>query len=229
MISHKHKCIFIHIPKCGGQSVEHLFLQENGLNWDTRAPLLLCPNEDPRRGPPRLAHLTWQEYINCGHVSAELMREYTTFSVVRNPYKRVESLYRFLGYDASIPFEYFVTNILSHQIEAQGELYWFFRPQYEYLSSKNGDLMVDNLIRLENINNDLPRLLKKFGIGTEKIPHVNKAGHRGFLASLNIRLKHARVGVYSLLPKVNNDISWNDQLREKIFDLYECDFKKFNY
>jgi hypothetical protein len=26
MISHPHRTLFVHIPKCGGQSVEHAFL-----------------------------------------------------------------------------------------------------------------------------------------------------------------------------------------------------------
>ena len=40
MISHKHKFIFIHIPKCGGTSVEWSLLQKHGLpeqrvaNWN---------------------------------------------------------------------------------------------------------------------------------------------------------------------------------------------------
>src|SRR5690554_5674720 len=116
MISHKHRCVFVHIPKCGGQSIEHLFLRENELTWESRAPLLLYPNDNPDCGPPRLAHLTYQDYIKYRYISAEIMAEYTTFSVVRNPYKRAESLYRFLGYDAAITFERFVTVILAKQI-----------------------------------------------------------------------------------------------------------------
>ena len=32
MISHEHKTVFIHIPKCGGQSVETCFLDDLGLS-----------------------------------------------------------------------------------------------------------------------------------------------------------------------------------------------------
>ena len=53
MISHKHKTIFVHIPKTGGQSVESVFIEDEGLTWDTRAPLLLRRNDD---GFPDLWH-----------------------------------------------------------------------------------------------------------------------------------------------------------------------------
>lgn len=229
MISHKHRCVFVHIPKCGGQSVEHLFVQENCLTWDTRAGLLLRPNDDPRRGPPRLAHLTWQDYIKFGYISAELMHEYTTFSVVRNPYKRVQSLYGFLGYDAAISFERFVTEVLTKQIEGKGDLYWFVRPQHEYLCSEDGSVKVDQVIKLEEINKQLPRFLRSLGIEKQSIPHVNKAKDRGTLRSIKARLLHARSGVYSWSPKVESHIVWDDSIREKVLELYKHDFKKLNY
>jgi len=43
MISHKHKTVFVHIPKVAGQSVEQMYLADLGLNWSERAVLLLRP------------------------------------------------------------------------------------------------------------------------------------------------------------------------------------------
>lgn len=229
MISHKHRCVFVHIPKCGGQSVEHLFLRENGLTWENRASLVLRPNNDPRRGPPRLAHLTWQDYINHGYISAGLMEEYTTFSVVRNPYKRVESLYRFLGYDAAITFERFVTEILTKQIEEKGDLYWFMRPQHEFLSDVDGKVRIDHLIRLEEINEQLPRLLHSLGIENQSVPHINKAKERGLLRTLRARFQYAISGLYSLTPLVSNNVAWSDRARAQVLALYKHDFKCFKY
>jgi len=63
LISHHDKCLFVHVPKCAGQSVEMFFLDRIGLDWERRAPLLLRPNDVPALGPPRLAHLKAAEYV----------------------------------------------------------------------------------------------------------------------------------------------------------------------
>ena len=63
MISHHQKCVFVHIPKNAGQSIEHVFINLLELTWETRAPLLLRRNEHPELGPLRLAHLKAEEYV----------------------------------------------------------------------------------------------------------------------------------------------------------------------
>ena len=103
MLSQKYKCIFVHIPKVAGQSIEHAFLDLHGLTWDERALLLLRQNKDPKAGPPRLAHLKASEYVSCGHITQELFDSYFKFSFVRNPWSRV----------VSITFHYFYRNYCS--------------------------------------------------------------------------------------------------------------------
>ena len=69
MISIKHKIIFIHIPKCAGQSIENIFLRDLGLSWKERYPLLLRPRKPNEKGPERLAHLYAEEYLSLIHIS----------------------------------------------------------------------------------------------------------------------------------------------------------------
>jgi len=68
MITHDHKLIFIHIPKCAGRSISDAFNQ-------------------------RFDHFTARhyatEYPDCFHV-------YTKFTVVRNPYDRLVSLFHYI-------------------------------------------------------------------------------------------------------------------------------------
>ena len=70
MISHKHKCIFIHIPKAAGTSVER-FLRD--IDSDIPAKVLR------KRG---FSHF-FNDYL-----------DYYVFSFVRNPYDRLVSAWK---------------------------------------------------------------------------------------------------------------------------------------
>jgi hypothetical protein len=91
MISHKHKTIFIHIPKCGGTSVEVLFLNDLGITFLERSCFVMFPNSNEKVGPKRLSHLTASEMINNHFISQELFDNYYKFAVVRDPFERAKS------------------------------------------------------------------------------------------------------------------------------------------
>ena len=91
MISIKHKIIFIHIPKCAGQSIENIFLRDLGLNWQQRHPLLLRPRKAKENGPERLAHLYAEEYFKFGYIPKEKYDKFFKFSIIRNPVDRILS------------------------------------------------------------------------------------------------------------------------------------------
>ena len=108
MISHDFRCIFIHIPKVAGQSIEHFFLDLHGLDWDSRGSLLLRHNPDRARGPVRLAHLTAREYVDCGHIGQSDFDAYFKFAFVRNPWARLVSEYHYREHHRRQSFRDFV-------------------------------------------------------------------------------------------------------------------------
>lgn len=215
MISHSHRCVFVHIPKCGGQSVERIFIEDCGLTWEGRAPLLLRPNDNPDAGPPRLAHLTYRDYLRYGYADGALMREYFVFSVVRNPYARALSLYRYLRYDASMPFAEFVVDVLCWQVKNKGDMYWFMSPQFEYVCDAKGLIGVDQWVRLEDIDDKLPALLQKVGVSVSQIPHANKTRGR-------------KIAAEGVVDCAEGD-GWTPDLRARVFSVYEPDFFHFGY
>ena len=73
MITHQFKCVFVHIPKTAGQSVEHFFLNLHQLTWQEKERLLLVKNTDPNKGPERLAHMTAAEYVQCGNTNIKII------------------------------------------------------------------------------------------------------------------------------------------------------------
>ncbi len=172
MISHHHKCIFIHIPKNAGQSIEHAFLNLLDLDWNTRAPLLLRYNEQPELGPPRLAHLRAHEYIKYKYISQEIFDQYYKFSFVRNPWSRMISFYKYLGFEKKSSFNDFVQNDFRKKLFK--EKYWFIRPQHEFIYHE-GRLLVDFVGKFESLQEDFNILCEAIGLEPTSIPHVNKS------------------------------------------------------
>ena len=89
MISNKHKCIFIHIPKCGGASVEDVLFKP--IKERTTKDLWMFPSKYQTGG---LQHLMASHIIE--EVGEDIFKEYFKFSFVRNPWDKMVSQFNFL-------------------------------------------------------------------------------------------------------------------------------------
>ena len=99
MICREFNCLFVHVPKAAGQSIEQFFMDRLGLDWESdRDQLLLGSNNDPSRGTEKLSHLTAAEYVECGHLSRQEFESLFKFSFVRDPYRRIVSEYLYRNY-----------------------------------------------------------------------------------------------------------------------------------
>lgn len=162
-----------------------------------------------------MAHLTYRDYLRYGYADEALMQEYFVFSVVRNPYARALSLYRYLGYGASMPFAEFVVDVLCWQVKNKGDMYWFMSPQFEYVCDAKGLIGIDRWLRLEEVDEELPPLLQKFGVSVSEIPHANKT--RG-----------CKINAVGMSDIAKDDV-WSPELRSRVFSVYESDFFHFGY
>lgn len=183
MISHEHRTVFVHIPKTAGQSVETVFLDDLGLAWRDRAPLLLQHNENRRIGPPRLAHLTAREYVEHHYVSAELFESYFTFAVVRNPWERTVSMYKWvvdLDRPEAMSFADFVTRRLARRLWRNQ--YWWVRPQTEYICDDDDNVLVDFVGRFERLDEAFTEVSTRLGLSADRLPRVNASAERSAVA-----------------------------------------------
>ncbi|MCP4111788.1 MAG: sulfotransferase family protein [Desulfobacteraceae bacterium] len=176
MICHHYRCIFIHIPKNAGQSIEHVFLNLLDLNWETRAPLLLRHNDRPELGPPTLAHLKAGEYVRFKYLTQEMFDDYFKFTIVRNPWTRMVSIYKYLRFDKKCDFKTFLMGEFKNRIFEDKN--WFVGPQSDFLYNDNGDLLVDYIGRFEDLQNSFDHVCKAIGLPPTQVPHINEAKDR---------------------------------------------------
>lgn len=150
----EHRCIFIHIPKCAGNSVQQ------GLFGDVI-----------------FGHQTIRQYQVA--LSGSEYRKAWKFTVTRNPWKRIASAWRYMkkggGNDrdkvffettlsAYKTFDDFVNNWLVHQnLELCGCAH--FKPQMHYISQFGGSLSMDFIGKLSRLQDDYVEMRERLGGG----------------------------------------------------------------
>ena len=222
MISDFDKCIFVHIPKVAGQSIEQFFLERAGLNWHSRAPFLLKKNKKPTLGPPRLAHLTAQEYVELGYISDEKFSQYFSFSFVRNPWDRVVSEYKYRKYPFSFNdflFKKFPTpsdDNYEHGLDA----YRHVLPQADFLFDAAGEQLVDFIGRFERLKDDFHYVSEKVTGLKAALPHKNKSD-TSIAKKLSNMIKRSDYSHYSSY--------YNDEARAFVAEKYKRDIEMFGY
>jgi hypothetical protein len=230
VICGQYRCLFVHVPKTAGMSVEHVFLRLVGLTWETRAPLLLRGNDDPRLGPPRLAHLKAGEYVARGYLTAEQFESYFKFSFVRNPWDRIVSEYKYRGYPVKIDFK---TYLFKH-LPPPGwtDTYCHIIPQYDFLYDDGGKLLVDFVGRYESLQPDFDKVCARLGIPPTPLPRVDRSLDDAWPGTLRELRKQVRRAIWSrerehTFPHYTE--YYDDESREFVGRLYRKDVEAFNY
>lgn len=231
MICHHYKCLFVHIPKNAGQSIENVFLNLLDLKWETRAPLLLRHNDRPELGPPRLAHLKADEYVRFKYLSQEMFDDYFKFAFVRNPWSRMVSFYNYLGFNKKCDFKTFLVKEFKNRIFK--DRFWFVGPQSDFLYSADGKLLVNYIGRFEDLQNGFDYVCKEINLPQTALPHVNKSKNSHTLSSFNPK-KVARNLLYRCKEKkISSYANYQDyydiESKNCVADLYQKDIELFNY
>ena len=173
MISIHHKAIFVHVPKCAGQSVEAAFCRDLGLDWDLHRHLLGCmqrPESWRKDLPPRLAHLTAHDYAARDFCPPEMFEAYFKFAIIRDPVERLISTWRYLP--VKLGFSEFVEKRLPQRL---AEDHFFFRSQKAYLCDpESGRLMVDDVVPFSALEVRWPAIAERVGVAAP-LGHRNRA------------------------------------------------------
>lgn len=231
MLCHHFNCLFVHIPKAAGQSIEHVFIKELDLTWETRAPLLLRTNDNILLGPKSLAHLTAQEYTDMKYMTQEQFSRYFKFSFVRNPYERLVSTYIYFNYINKFDFKHFLNAIVSNSLDERSTRH--FLPQHNYIYDKNENILVDFVGRFENLQNDFNHVCSCISMPNTILPHTNKTKKNNHNLGPIMAIKNIAQDLYSRKIRQRYKPRYMDYYDEEsialVNNLYKADFRLFNY
>jgi len=178
MISHKHKFIFIHIPKCGGTSIECALLENENvtkITYDVKQKYRLYYYYNN----VTVQHRKIDQFKDARE------KEYFTFTFVRNPWERFLSEYFYIktkngcrcdDFDKKFPtFEHFVKNNgikccrLAHGC-----------PQIDFVLNANKNKLTNFVGRCEDMQYDFNYVCGKIGIPKIELPRRNKTKHKHY-------------------------------------------------
>jgi len=227
MICKPFNCIFVHIPKTAGRSVEMFFMNKLGLNREIEADrekLLIIDNDDPAKGTVKLSHLSAAEYVQCGHISRQEFSRYYRFSFVRNPWARLVSEYRYRNFLSHRSFKDFVMNKLPPP--GRDDKYRHIMPQTEMLYDKAGSLLVDFVGKFETLQQDFDRVCQQLGFDESSLQHVNSSDKKSRELRRTLRNFLYRNGENKLRSYVD---FYDVETREFVTNLYRVDIENFGY
>jgi hypothetical protein len=180
MISHEHKVIFIHIPKCAGSSIEKFFGVKQKLGQTDYEKLY---GWDPER-KIYLQHATAEQLLSLDLIDEETWRSYFKFAFVRNPWSRAYSDYFWMMRETKIKDSF--KNFLLRQGKFEEVLNAPYREEYrgEHLAPQldfltlNDEIAVDFVGKVENLSQDFRRVREICGVTERPVEHINQGTYR---------------------------------------------------
>ncbi|ERT06112.1 sulfotransferase family protein [Lyngbya aestuarii BL J] len=213
MISYKHKCIFVHIPKTGGTSLENIIWPRAKDRTESNLWMGFISGFHNKYQTGGLQHLLSTQIRQ--EVGDQVFNSFFKFTVVRNPWdkaisqflymKKRKSLRDFMGMSEDDCFKQYLS-----LIQKKNHVQW--EPQYKFVFDDQGCLLVDFIGKFENFEQDAYKILDQSGVKTKilgirvkKIPHTNKSN----------RLHYTEY--------------YDTESREIVQNLYQKDIEIFNY
>jgi chondroitin 4-sulfotransferase 11 len=197
-------CIFVHIPKCGGQSVSATLRKLDG------SPELIsyCKDDD------FLANFKIKNrWLNhCKAMELKLIvgeskfNHLFKFSFVRNPWDQMVSYYHYQlnEFKTSEQFRNDWPRISEIFHSSSSFKEWlkngiYVEPQSEFLIDKDNQLIVDFVGKFENIKSDFKIVCKNLGVNLELL-HLNQTTHEKYRnyyddETYNLILNHFKVDI----------------------------------
>lgn len=166
MISHEHRCIFIHIPRTGGTSIENAIWPGERSEGDLWMGFVSKYHNKYQTGG--LQHLLAPQIRK--EVGAEVFDSYFKFAFVRNPWDKAVSQYmltrrrkdlqEFIGMNDGDSFKRYLELIARRE-----HVQWM--PQHRFVFDEDGRRLVDFVGRFERLEADAATVFSRLGLSAE--------------------------------------------------------------
>jgi hypothetical protein len=171
VISHAHRCIFVHIPRTGGTSIENVIWPGERTEADLWMGFVSKYRNKYQTGG--LQHLLATQIRR--EVGDGLFTAYFKFTFVRNPWDRAVSQYmltrrrkdlqEYIGMSGGDSFERYL-ELISRREHVQ------WTPQHRFIFDGEGRLLVDYVGRFESLERDAAGVFERIGVGGA-LPHAH--------------------------------------------------------
>ena len=244
---HDSKCVFIHIPRTGGTSINKWLgiIPHTDQNKDPKPQLdILYGNLMTQNNYIELDHSTW--IIATQIVKPDIMNNYFSFAIVRNPYVRLysEYLYKQKGDNRFVTavgksFKQFVKDVyLNSQSLDMNNLphhtISHFIPQTNFIVKRDGSVVINRIFKFEDLYSAVDYLGAKLNIDITKFPYLNstypttlqdKVTDKNGIFLLNQH--HNNIEKAKLKHIVENEL--DQETEQIIYEMYKLDFNNFGY
>lgn len=194
MIAHQYQCIFVHIPKTAGTSIERFLAGDEHLKTkqDHRSIRNLSNSLFPASLSALMsmdtARYCYQNYARWragypGHTRRQF-DSYFKFSFVRNPWARVYSWYKNVLRDEQHRRAHGVSrdcSLLDFLTTCEDS--WALRPQLSWITDFDGNIAVDFVGRFENLQQDFDRVCDRLSIAGSRLEHLLASENPSYLSA----------------------------------------------
>jgi len=178
IISAAHKFIFAAIPKTGTHSVrralrEHMGpqdIEQVGLFVQKRFPI-------PALAQLQHGHLSLQQIRP--YMRPEEWRSFFKFAFVRNPFDRFISYCAFMTREKG-DFDQDPQQVMRHFIANPPSGHILFLPQHSFITGEDGQLLTDQVGRVEEMQQSYDDIASRIGIPTAQLERVNSSRRRDY-------------------------------------------------